>query len=138
MGLTNICILITINNSDRKILKILLILLENLYKLMWQLIWYVNVSNLLNVFLNYFLWLLIHLCKPHIVKFIISLTSFIQILVYYFFEVSLITFIVTLFVSFFSKISYSFGIFSKKKRAYYKMKRMKFFYKKKKNYDIIH
>ena len=97
MGLTNICILITINNSDRKILEILLILLEKLYKLMWQLIWYVNINNLLTTFLNYFLWLLIHLCKFHVIKFIISLTSFIQILVYYLLEMPLIIFIATSF-----------------------------------------
>ena len=38
MSLTNICILIARNNLGRKILEILLILLENLYKLTWQLI----------------------------------------------------------------------------------------------------
>ena len=132
MGLTNICVLFARNNLDRKILKILLILLANLYKLIWQLIWYMNVSNLLNSFLNYFLWLLIYLCKSHVVKFIISLTSFIQILVCYLLEVSLITSIVTSFVSFLSKISYSFSIFPKKKkrRAYYKIKEWIFAIKK--------
>ena len=99
MGLTNICILITINNSDRKILEILLILLENLYKLMWQLIRYVNVNNLLTTFFNYFLWFLIHLCKFQVVKFTISLILFIQILVYYLLEMSLIIFIVSSFVN---------------------------------------
>ena len=44
---------------------------------------------------------MIHLCKLHIVKFIISLTSLIQILVYYLLEVSLITFITISFVSVF-------------------------------------
>jgi len=43
---------------------------------------------------------MIHLYKHHIVKFIISLTSFIQILIYYLLEVLLITFIATSFVSF--------------------------------------
>ena len=62
---------------------------------------YVDVNNLLNAFLNYFLLLVIHLCKSHVVKFIISLISFIQILVYYLLEVSLIAFISTLFESFF-------------------------------------
>ena len=44
---------------------------------------------------------MIHLCKLYIVKFIISLTSLIQILVYYLLEVSLITFITISFVSVF-------------------------------------
>ena len=44
---------------------------------------------------------IIQLCKPHVVKFIISLASFIQILIYYLLEVSQITFVSTLFVSFF-------------------------------------
>ena len=44
---------------------------------------------------------IIQLCKPHVVKFIIFLTSFFQILVYNLLEVSLIIFIATSFVSFF-------------------------------------
>ena len=44
---------------------------------------------------------MILLCKPHIVKFIIFLTSLIQILVYYLLELLLITFITTSFVSIF-------------------------------------
>ena len=44
---------------------------------------------------------MIHLYKHHVVKFIISLTSFIQILVCYLLEVSLITFIAITFVHFF-------------------------------------
>ena len=42
-----------------------------------------------------------NLYKTHVVKFIISLTSSIQILVYYLLEVSLITFTVISFASFF-------------------------------------
>ena len=75
-----------------------------------------DVNNLLNTFLKYFLLLVIYLCKPHIAKFIISLTSFIQILVYYLLEVSLIISITISFLNvFFSKICYSFSIFPKKK-----------------------
>ena len=59
---------------------------------------------------------MIRLYKSHVVKFIISLTSFIQILVYYLLEVSLIAFISTLFEIFFSKICYNFSIFSKKEK----------------------
>ena len=44
---------------------------------------------------------MIHLYKHHVVKFIISITSFIQILVCYLLEVSLITFIAITFVHFF-------------------------------------
>ena len=62
---------------------------------MWQLIWFVDVNNLLNAFLNYSM---MYLYNHHVVKFIISLTSFIQILVFYILEVSLITFIVITFV----------------------------------------
>ena len=39
----------------------------------------------------------IQLCKPYLVKFIISLISFIQLLIYYLIEASLITFVVTSF-----------------------------------------
>ena len=46
-------------------------------------LWFVDINNLLNTFLNLFLWLVIHFYKSHVLKFIISLTSFIQILVYY-------------------------------------------------------
>ena len=87
-----------------------------------------DVNNLLNAFLNYFLWLVLYFYIHHVVKFIISLTSFIQILVYYLLEMSLITFIATSFVSFF----YSFSICStkkekeKKEEAYYKINRMDF------------
>ena len=95
---------------------------------MWQLIWYVDVNNLLATFLNYFLWLMIHFCKPHVVKFIISLISFIQILVYYLLEVLLIAFISTSFEFFFSKICYRFSIFPKKK-SILQSKRNGFFYK---------
>ena len=70
-----------------------------------------------------------------LLKFIISLASFIQILIYYLFQVLLITFIATLFISFFcSKIFYNFNISSTKKKAYYKIKikikGMDFCYKK--------
>ena len=44
---------------------------------------------------------MIHFCKPHVVEFIISVTSFIQILVYYLLEVLLSAFISTSFESFF-------------------------------------
>ena len=74
---------------------------------------------------------MIHLYKPHVVKFIISLILVIQILVYYLLEVSLIAFISTSFeFFFFSKICYSFSIFSPKKKAYYKIKGIDFFIKK--------
>jgi len=65
---------------------------------------------------------MIHLYKTHVVKFIISLTSSIQILVYYLLEVSLITFIVISFTSFFVV---KFIIFL---ASYYKIKRIDFCY----------
>ena len=85
-------------------------------------------NNLLNAFLNYFLRLMIHLCKRHVVKFIISLISFIQTLIYYLLEVLLIAFISTSFASFFFKVNFS--IFLQKKKAYYKIKGIYFCYKK--------
>ena len=63
---------------------------------------------------------------PHVVKFIISLTSFIQILVYYLLEVSLITFITTSFVIFFFFIALAFIQQKKKRKEYYKINRMDF------------
>ena len=73
---------------------------------------------------------MIHLCKSHVIKFIISQTSFIQILVYYLFEVLLIAFISTSFESFFSIICYNFSIFpKKKKKANYEIKGIDFYYK---------
>ena len=72
---------------------------------------------------------MIYLCKPHIIKFIISITSLIQLLVYYLLEISLIAFISTSFESFFlSKICYNFSSFQKKKK--YKIKGIDFCYKK--------
>ena len=44
---------------------------------------------------------MIYICKPHVIKFITSLILFIQIFVYYLLKVSLITFIIASFVSFF-------------------------------------
>ena len=79
----------------------------------------------------------IYLYKPHVIKFIISLTSFIQILVYYFLEVLLITLIATSFVSFFVvKFVTPLAFFPHTKNTYHKIKRMDFCYKK--NYDIKH
>ena len=74
---------------------------------------------------------MIYLCKPHIIKFIISITSLIQVLVYYLLEISLIVFISTSFEVFLSKICYNFNIFQKKN---YKIKEIDFCYKK--NYDL--
>ena len=68
---------------------------------MWELIWYVDVNNLLDAFLNYFLWLMIYLCKLHVIKFIISLILLIQIFFYYLLEMLLIAFISTSFEFFF-------------------------------------
>ena len=99
------------------------ILLENIYKLMWQLIWYVNINNPLNIFFELLFVMMIHLCNTHVLKFIIFLTSFIQILVYYLLEMSLITFIITSFVSFFSKICYNFSIFFQNKKSILKNKK---------------
>ena len=74
-------LLITINNSDTKMLEI------------------------------------IQLCKLHVVKFIIFLTSFIQILFYNLLEVSLIIFIATSFVSFF-KVKFVITLAFKKKKKH--------------------
>ena len=74
---------------------------------------------------------MIHLYKTHVIKFIISLTSHIQILVYYLLKVSLITFIVISFASFFVVkfiIYLAFFQPKKKKKTYYKIKRMDFCY----------
>ena len=116
MSLTNIYI---INhkkyNLDRKMH--FKFYFKDLHKLMWQLIWFVEVNNLLNAFLKYFLWLVIHLCKSHIVKFIISITSFIQIFIYYILEVSLITFITTSSLSVFVvKFILALAFFQKNKK----------------------
>ena len=75
---------------------------------------------------------MIHFCKPHVVKFIISLISAIQILVYYLLEVSLIAFISTSFEFFFLvKFVIALAFFpKKKKKAYYKIKGIEFFHKK--------
>ena len=91
-----------------------------------------DVNNLLDAFFNYFLWLMIHLCKPHVVKFIISLILAIQILVYYLLEVSLIAFISTSFEFFFFLVKFviALAFFPKKKKAYYKIKGIDFFIKK--------
>ena len=63
---------------------------------------------------------MIHLCKPHVVKFIISLILVIQILVYYLLEVSLIAFISTSFEFFFLvKFVITLAFFSKKKERKY-------------------
>ena len=53
-------------------------------------------NDSLNAFLNYFLWLVIHLdlCKLHVVKFIMSLVLFIQILVYYLLKVPIIALVI--------------------------------------------
>ena len=75
---------------------------------------------------------MIHLYKLDVVKFIISLISFIQLLIYYLIEVSLITFVVTSF----GKGFFFFGFYFFLKSANYKMKIMDFCYKK--NYDIKH
>ena len=72
---------------------------------------------------------MIHLSKSHVIKFIIFLTSFIQILVYYLLEVLLIAFISTSFGSFFLvKFVITFAFFPKK-RAYYKIEGIDFCYK---------
>ena len=73
---------------------------------------------------------MIHLRKPHIVKFIISLTLFIQILVYYLLEMSLITFISTLFESFFLvKFVIILVFFFQNKKQITKIKEIDFCYK---------
>ena len=81
MNLTNIFVLIARNNSYRKILEILLILLENLYKLMWFFIWFVDVNNLYIKYIFEFLFvtggtsLYASCCKSYnIPKFIYSNT----------------------------------------------------------------
>ena len=75
---------------------------------------------------------MIHLSKPHVIKFIISLTLFIHILVYYLLKVSRIIFIVTSFVSVFVvKFVVDLAFFFIKKKTYYKIKRIYFFLLKK-------
>ena len=69
-----------------------------------------------------------NLYKTHVVKFIISLTSSIQILVYYLLEASLITFTVISFVSFFVVKFVISLVFFQPKKTYYKIKRMDFCY----------
>ena len=77
-----------------------------------------------------------NLYKTHVVKFIISLTSSIQILVYYLLEVSLITFTVISFVSFFVvKFVISLVFFQPKKNILQNKKNGFLLYK---NYDIKH
>ena len=75
---------------------------------------------------------MIHLCKPHVVKFIISLILVIQILVYYLLEVSLIAFISTSFEFFFLvKFVIALAFFpKKKKKSILQNKRNRFFIKK--------
>ena len=75
---------------------------------------------------------MIHLCKPHVVKFIISLISAIQILVYYLLEVSLIAFISTSFEFFFFLVKFFIALAffpKKKKKSILQNKRNRFFYK---------
>ena len=69
-----------------------------------------------------------NLYKTHVVKFIISLTSSIQILVYYLLEMSLITFTVISFASFFVVKFVISLVFFQQKKTYYKIKRMDFCY----------
>ena len=76
---------------------------------------------------------MIHFCKPHVIEFIISLTSFIQMLVYYLLEVLLIAFISTSFERFFL-VKFVIALAFPKKKTYYKIKGIDFCYKK--NYDI--
>ena len=77
-----------------------------------------------------------NLYKTHVVKFIISLTSSIQILVYYLLEVSLITFIVISFASFFVvKFVIYLAFFPTKKKVLQNKKNRFLLYK---NYDIKH
>ena len=79
---------------------------------------------------------MIHLYKTHAVKFIISLTSSIQILVYYLLEVSLITFIIIPFASFFVvKFVISLAFFQPKKKVLQNKKNRFLLYK---NYDTKH
>ena len=60
---------------------------------------------------------MIHFCKPHVVEFIIAVTSFIQILVYYLLEVLLIIFITVSFLSvFLVKFVITLAFFQKSKR----------------------
>ena len=83
---------------------------------------------------------MIHLYKHHVVKFIISLTSFIQIFVYYFLEMSLIKFISTTFVRFFFlfiiivKFFIALAFLQKKKKNILQDKKNAFLLYK--NYDI--
>ena len=88
------------------------------------------------IFLINFLWLMIHLYKTHVVKFIISLISSIQILVYYLLEMSLITYTVISFASFFVlKFVISLVFFQQKKNILQNKKNGFLLYK---NYDIKH
>ena len=74
---------------------------------------------------------MIHLSKPHVIKFIISLTFFIHILVYYFLKVLLIIFIVTSFVSVFVvKFVVDLAFFSLKKNILQNKKNISFLLKK--------
>ena len=75
---------------------------------------------------------------PHVVKFIIFLNSFIQILVYYLLEALLIKFIATSFVRFFFFLVVKFVItlaFFQKEKHITKYKELIFVIK---NYDINH
>jgi len=73
---------------------------------------------------------------PHVVKFIIFLNLFIQILVYYLLEVSLIKFIATSFVSFFFVVKFVIALaFFQKEKHITKYKELIFVIK---NYDINH
>lgn len=61
-----------------------------------------------------------HLCKTYDIKFIIFLALSILVLVYYFLEVSLITFVATSYVSFFVvKFIISLAFFFKNKKNEY-------------------
>ena len=75
---------------------------------------------------------MIHFCKSHVVKFIISVTSFIQILVYYLLEMSLITLIATSFISFFVvEFVVTLAFFPKKKKSISQNKKNAIFFIKK-------
>ena len=82
---------------------------------------------------------MIHLYKTHVIKFIISLTSHIQILVYYLLKVSLITFIVISFASFFVvKFIIYLAFFQPKKKKKNVLQNKKNGFLLYKNYDIKH
>ena len=73
---------------------------------------------------------MIHFCKPHVVEFIISVTSVIQILVYYLLEVLLSAFISTSFERFFLvKFVIILVFFFKNKKQITKIKEIDFCYK---------